>query len=413
MTHKVQPLAEPFSLPCGQVLANRLVKSAMSETLGTLDNRVTPSLVSLYRTWGQSGCALLVTGNVMVDRNAISEPGNVCIEDERDMALLKEWAQAGQHAGNKIWVQLNHPGRQSPKGLNKENIAPSAVPFSKALSAYFNAPRAATETEILDIIERFAKAAAIVKAAGFDGVQIHAAHGYLASQFLSPLTNQRQDQWGGSSENRRRFVLALYRAIRSAVGTDFAVGIKLNSADFQKGGFSEEESSALIAALEAEGIDMVEISGGTYEAPAMSGIKQKESTRAREAYFLQFAERIRHSAKTPLLVTGGFRTLTGMNAALSGGSLDLVGLARGLAVEPDLGRRLLAGSDPLYPVKPITTGIKMLDRTALMEIVWYARQLRRIAHGRDPKPNESGLWSFVANITRSSLGTWRTRRLRA
>lgn len=413
MSSAASSLADSFTLPCGQILPNRLVKSAMSETLGTLDNRVTQDLVNLYQTWGQSGCGLLMTGNVMVDRRAISEPGNVCIEDSRDLALLKSWVQGAQQAGSKIWVQLNHPGRQSPKGLNKENLAPSAVPFSKALSAYFNAPRAATEAEILDIIARFAKAATVVKEAGFDGVQIHAAHGYLASQFLSPLTNQRQDQWGGSPEHRRRFVLELYRAIRQAVGADFAVGIKLNSADFQKGGFSEEESSALIALLEAEGIDMVEISGGTYEAPAMSGLKQKESTRQREAYFLQFAERIRQNSRAPLLVTGGFRSLAGMNQALASGALDFIGLARALAVEPDLGRRLLAGSDPLYPVKPITTGIKALDRTALMEIVWYARQLRRIARGHDPKLHEPALWSFVANVARTGLGTWRTRRLRA
>jgi 2,4-dienoyl-CoA reductase-like NADH-dependent reductase (Old Yellow Enzyme family) len=198
------------------------------------------------------------------------------------------------------------------------------------------------------------------------------------------------------------------------VGADFPLGIKLNSADFQRGGFTEEESLEVIRALEAEGIDLIELSGGTYEAPAMSD-KQRhsDSTLKREAYFLEFAEKVRAVVKVPLMVTGGFRSLAGMAAALQGGAMDVVGIARGLAIEPDMSRRLLSGQEPRYSVQPIRTGIGMIDRMALMEVVWYSRQLRRLARGRAAKPNESGLWAFLANLVSNGVDTWKTRRLRA
>lgn len=407
-------LQQALTLPNGSRLKNRLAKSAMSEALGTTDNHATEALVRLYGRWAEGGIGLLITGNAMIDRRALGEPNNVAIEDDSDMPLLQRWAAAGQADGTQLWVQLNHPGRQSPKGLNAENVSPSAVPFSPALQAFFAPPRALTEDEIVALIQRFARSAGIVKRAGFSGVQIHAAHGYLVSQFLSPLTNQRSDQWGGSAENRRRFVLEVYRAMRAEVGPTFPIGIKLNSADFQQGGFSEDESMAVIQALHEEGIDLVELSGGTYEAPAMSDQKRhRASTLAREAYFLEFAEKVRAAVPVPLMVTGGFRSLGGMATALSSGAMDLIGLARGLAIEPDLPQRLLAGQEPQYAVRPISTGIKAIDRMALMEVVWYSRQLRRMAKGQAPKPNESGLWSFCANLLHNGVGTWKTRRLRA
>ncbi|MDO9321467.1 MAG: NADH:flavin oxidoreductase/NADH oxidase family protein [Pseudomonas sp.] len=407
-------LQQPLSLPNGSQLKNRLAKSAMSEALGTTDNHPTEALVRLYGRWAAGGSGLLITGNAMIDRRALGEPNNVVIEDDADLPLLRRWAEAGQATGAQIWVQLNHPGRQSPKGLNAENVAPSAVPFNQALQPFFAAPRALTEAEIVELIQRFARSAGVVKRAGFSGVQIHGAHGYLVSQFLSPLTNQRDDQWGGSAENRRRFVLEVFKAIRAEVGADFPIGIKLNSADFQRGGFTEEESLDVIVALQAAGIDLVELSGGTYEAPAMSDSgKHKASSLEREAYFLEFAEKIRATVKVPLMVTGGFRSVGGMNAALESGALDLVGIARGMAIEPDLPLRLLAGKEPEHAVRPIRTGIKAIDRMALMEVVWYSRQLRRLAKGQATKPNESGLWSFCANLVHNGLGTWKTRRLRA
>ncbi len=409
-------LNQPLRLPNGSVLRNRLAKAAMSETLASYDNRPTPELVELYRRWAASGIALLVTGNVMIDRRALGEPGNVAIEDETDLPMLQQWARAATDRGAAIWAQLNHPGKQSPKGLNHENIAPSAIPFGEDLAAFFETPREATTAEIEDIIQRFGRSAEISKKAGFSGVQIHGAHGYLVNQFLSPHHNRRTDEWGGSIENRRRFVLAVYAEIRNRVGRDFPVGIKLNSADFQHGGFSEEEAMETVIALAEAGVDLIEISGGTYEAPAMSGVvttPQKPSTATREAYFLEFAEKVRGLVTTPLMVTGGFRTAAGIDAALRSGALDVIGLARLLAIDPDAPAALLRGQDSPQRVRPILTGIRKIDRMGIMEISWYGQQLKRIATGRNPRPNESALFAFLRAVASSGWGTFRTRRLRA
>lgn len=412
-----QVLAQSFTLPNGTVVKNRIVKSAMSESLGTYDNHMTPALVRLYERWVDGGTGLLITGNVMIDRRALGEPGNVVLEDDRDMALLKAWARAGTRNGTQLWMQLNHPGKQVPMSLNREAVSPSALPFENPeLARFFPKPRALTEAEILDLIQRFGRSAELAKEAGFTGVQIHGAHGYLVSQFLSGRHNVRSDQWGGNPENRRRFVLEVYQEMRRRCGPDFAIGIKLNSADFQKGGFSEAESLDVIRALSAAGIDQIEISGGTYEAPAMAGKRQapvKESTRRREAYFLEFAEKARAAVPTPLVVTGGFRSLAGMAEAITGGAVDFVGLARGVAIEPDLPRRLLAGKEPRHQVRPIRTGIRQVDDMGMMEVMWYSRQLHRMGRGLAPRPDESGLWSFLASVAGSGWGTFRTRRLRA
>ncbi len=389
-------LAQPLTLPNGAVIKNRLFKSAMSETLGTPEGAATPELARLYQAWADGGIGLCVTGNVMIDRGALGEPGNVVIEDPQHLAALKAWARAATRNGTQCWVQLNHPGRQAPRGLNRETVAPSAVPFREEMQA-FATPRELTRAEVRALINRFGKAARIVKKAGFSGVQIHGAHGYLVSQFLSPQSNQRTDDWGGTPEKRRRFVLAVYQAMRKAVGPDFPIGIKLNSADFQRGGFTEEESLDTIRALAGAGIDLIEISGGTYEAPAMTGVKTsrepvKASTRAREAYFLAFAEKARAAVDTPLVVTGGFRTAGAMAQAIESGAVDMVGLARILAIEPDAPLRLLAGQPTAHQVKPITTGLRVIDRLGLLEISWYTGQLRRIGRGEAPRPDESGLW---------------------
>lgn len=420
MTQSLSPaqvLAQPFTLPNGAVIKNRLVKSAMSESLGSYDNHVTPELVRLYERWAEGGTGLLITGNVMVDRNALGEPGNVVVEDERDLELLKAWARAGTRNGTQLWMQINHPGKQVMRALNKTAVAPSAIPFeTPELRRMFVTPRELSDADIRDLVQRFGRTAEIAKKAGFSGVQIHGAHGYLVSQFLSGRHNQRSDQWGGNPENRRRFVLEVYREMRRRCGPDFPIGIKLNSADFQKGGFTEEESLDVMRALAEAGIDQIEISGGTYEAPAMAGKKQqpvKESTRRREAYFLEFAEKARAAVKTPLVVTGGFRSLAGMSESIQSGAIDFVGLARGLAIEPDLPNRLLAGKEPRYQVQPISTGIKLVDRMAMMEVMWYSRQLHRIGKGRNPRPHESGLWSLLATLAENGWGTLQTRRMRA
>ncbi len=415
-------LAQPLTLPNGSKIKNRLVKSAMSEALGTREGASTPELNRLYAAWAEGGIGLCVTGNVMIDMNARGEPGNVVIQDKTHLVALKAWAQSATRNGAQCWVQLNHPGKQAPKGLNRETVAPSAVPFRDDMKAFFATPRALTDVEVRGLVQQFGTSAAIVKQAGFSGVQIHGAHGYLVSQFLSPHANVRTDAWGGSPEKRRQFVLEVYRAIRAAVGPKFPVGIKLNSADFQRGGFTEEESLDTIRALADAGIDLIEISGGTYEAPAMTGLKQgkatdkvlgkkqvKESTRLREAYFLEFAEKARAAVPTPLVVTGGFRTAPGMAQAIESGAVDMVGLARILAVEPDVPNKLLAGQAPEQTVKPITTGIKAIDKLGLLEVSWYTGQLKRIGRGEPTKPNESGLWVFAKQAWHMAMAGKKSR----
>ena len=386
------------AIDIGQVhFKNKMIKGAMSEALANHAGQPNHLHLGLYEAWAKGGLGCAITGNVMVDFRAKNEPGVVVIETERDLEPLKQWAAIGKKYGMVQLVQLSHPGRQCPKGLNKETVAPSAVPFSPALAMSFGTPRALREDEILDIIQRFATSAAICEKAGFEGVQLHGAHGYLISQFLSPLTNKRQDQWGGSAENRMRFLLEIYKAVRAATSEQFIISVKLNSADFQRGGISEEDVIATFEAIDAAGIDLIEISGGSYEAPAMAGVKQekrKASTIAREAYFLEFAEKIREQVQCKLMVTGGFRTVAGMNAALESGACDFIGMARPFAVEPDVTNRLIAGQDVRYAVDKIKTGISMIDKMAIMEVIWYAAQFKDIAEGKQPNPKLSPLKVF-------------------
>ncbi|MBV1881787.1 MAG: NADH:flavin oxidoreductase/NADH oxidase family protein [Pseudomonadales bacterium] len=409
-------IQKPFALRNGTIIKNRLIKSAMSEALGTIDNIPTPKLATLYRQWANGGIGLNITGNVMVDARALGEPGNVVLENDKHMSILKQWAHAGTANNTHLWMQINHPGKQVPKGLNRGSVAPSAIGFGPDMARFFEIPRALTETEILDIIQRFATTSAIAKQAGFTGVQIHGAHGYLVSQFLSPNHNKRTDQWGGTLNNRMRFVREVYKSIRANVGEDFPVSIKLNSADFQKGGFTEEESIEVIRTLTDDGMDLIEISGGTYESPVMANVKQ--STYDREAYFLKFAETIRQEKtpaghNIPLAVTGGFRTTTGMADALALDNLDMIGIARPLVVDPNYPKKILAGQAKSNPIQARSTGIKFIDNLGLMEVAWYTRQLHRMGQGKAPKPNEGTLGSLVKVLLTSSFKTFKTRRLRA
>lgn len=398
-------LFQPLSLPCGTVIRNRFLKSAMSEGLGDRRHHPSPLLPVLYRTWAAGGTGLLITGNVMIRRDALGEPRNVVLDASSDLEPFRAWAAAGTAGGTQLWMQLNHPGKQSPRMLSREPVAPSAIPLGGDLKPFFAPPRALTEAEILDLVAGFAASARLAQQAGFTGVQIHGAHGYLVSQFLSPRHNQREDSWGGSPERRMRFPLEVYRAIRQAVGPAFPVGIKLNSADFQRGGFTEAESLDVVRALDREGIDLIEISGGTYENPVvMSGDTRRESTRQREAYFLFFAEQVKRLATCPVAVTGGFRSAAAMAEALAAGATDLIGLARPLAVRPDLPAQIRSGLQDPCALPRIRTGIRALDeRASLFDIMWYAQQLRRMGQGKQPRQSDAGLLALLGIMARSGL----------
>jgi len=398
-------LSQPLALPCGALLPNRLCKAAMTEGLADAWLRATPRLAALYRAWSEGGAGLLVTGNVQVDRNVLERPGNVAIDvtdpattSREARARLAEWARAGTVAGNHLWMQVSHAGRQSPRYVTSEPLAPSAVRLD--ILGNYARPRALTGAEILDLIGRFASVAAIARDCGFTGVQVHGAHGYLVSSFLSPVTNRRTDDWGGSLENRARFLLETLRAVRKAVGADFPVGLKLNSDDFRQGGFSNEECVQVVRWLNDESVDLLELSGGTYEQPRLLGFEGKPdsvvpvraSTRRREAYFAAYAERIREVAAMPLMITGGFRTREGMDSALADGDCDVIGLGRPLCTEPDLPRRLLSGETDsaeawedrlrfaargwLSPASPLLPA-RVLN--VLASQGWYYQQIFRIA----------------------------------
>ncbi|HEU0034607.1 MAG TPA: NADH:flavin oxidoreductase/NADH oxidase family protein [Kofleriaceae bacterium] len=389
-------LGSPLTLRSGSVLPNRIAKAAMSEVLADLDTHApTDALVRLYERWGKSGAGLLITGHVIVDRSGLGEPGNVVVEDDRHLAMLRRWAEAGQAHGARMFMQLNHAGRQAPKNTTRQPVAPSAIALGKRLGRLFAPPRALSEPEIELLIQRFAKAAAVAKAAGFAGVELHGAHGYLISQFLSPRANQRDDAWGGDAARRRHFLLEIVRAVRRAVGPAFPIAVKLNSADFQRGGFTIEEAMDVARALETAGIDLLEVSGGNYESPAMAGsgelpAQQRQSSREREAYFLEYARQIRGVTALPLMLTGGMRSRAVMDDVLASGAVDVIGIARPLTYVPDLPRRLLDGTLDAAPPVRIRSRIKLLDDA--LQVMWFAAQIHELAAGREP------------NLR---LGTWR------
>ena len=378
-------LNKEILLPNGVKIINRIAKSAMSENLSNKENQPTSTLINVYKKWALSGAGLLITGNIMIDSSAVGEPRNVIVENRDNFELLKEWANTVKNTETHLWAQINHPGRQAMEQINSVLKAPSAVPlkYGGRKKASTKIPLALEEDEILKIIASFAETSLILKETGFTGVQIHGAHGYLVSQFLSPDSNIRKDKWGGTLQNRARFVVEVYRAIRKKVGPNFPIGIKLNSTDFQKGGFSEEESMQVVKILSKEGIDLIEISGGTYEVPAMMGKKLK-STKKREAYFLEYIKKARKITETPLLLTGGFRTSKIMEAAVASNDVDIVGIARPFAVFPNLVNDLLAKKQFNFATDIQKTGVKGIDGS--MNIIWYEAQIKRLGMGKTPNP---------------------------
>lgn len=386
-------LAQPLKLPNGVVLKNRIGKAPLTEGLADEMNRATARHVSLYRRWAEGGAAVVVTGNVQVDRRYLERPGNVVIDGNGGMDALRAYAKAGTANGTQLWMQISHPGRQTPRRVCDHPVAPSAVPLALPASA-FAPPRAMTAEEVADVPRRFAHTAAVAREAGFTGVQIHAAHGYLLSQFLTPLVNKREDRWGGELAARASVLLEVVRAVRAATAPGFCISVKLNSSDFQQGGFSNEDCLQVVKWLGEASVDLIEISGGNYEKPAMMGSGAKESTVRREAYFLEYAQLIKQAAPVPIMLTGGFRSKAAMEAALGEGACDVIGLGRPMCVDTDLPNRLLAGEtnsaeayeDQIVPAKA--------------GLGWFCLQLIAHGDGRDPDRTLSGddaIKGYVAN----------------
>lgn len=393
-------LRSPLKLPCGLNLPNRLAKAAMTERLSKGDHMPNELHLALYRQWA-SQAGLLISGNIMVDRRSLESAGNVVVEDETALPPLLAWTHAARNEGAVFFAQISHSGRQTSRFVNAHPVSASNVPLSDRL--LYARPRPLSEAELHDVVERFARTAMTCIRGGFDGVQIHAAHGYLISQFLSPLTNLRTDRWGGSIENRSRLLLSIVRATREAVGKKVPVAVKLNSADFQKGGFSEEESLAVIAMLEAERIDLLEISGGNYESPRFLLQPVRESTRRREAYFLDFAEKVRRSSRLPLMITGGFRTRKIAEEALASKAVDVIGMARPFLVAADAGQQFLheppTSSRTIQAHSPRGFGRRL---SLIAEGGFWDLQIHRLARNMPPDLS-AGVFRSAAHILKKEL----------
>lgn len=351
-------LEQPLTLPCGAVVRNRMCKAAMTEGLAHPDGTASEELERLYGIWSDGGSGILLSGNIQVDGDHLERPGNVIVDSklsEEAFSALQRMAAAGIRNGNHLWAQISHAGRQTQKIVNPAPKAPSAVRL-RLPQSQFGEPVALTAEEIESVIERFVGCALTCKEAGFTGVQFHSAHGYLLSQFLSPLTNHREDEWGGTLENRARALIAIVTKAREVLGANFPISVKLNSADFQKGGFDFDDSLTVAKWLADAGVDLLEISGGTYEQPRLlnlDGVEPIEeqslarSTLAREAYFVDFAKAMREELSMPIMVTGGLRRREVMNHVLETGGADMIGLGRPLCVDADGPNRLLNGEDEL------------------------------------------------------------------
>ncbi len=384
---------EKLVLPNGSHIPNRIAKAAMEENMADLNHAPSEELMRLYQAWADGGVGLIITGNVMVDRRAMTGPGGVVLEDEKYLDTFKRWAQIGGSKGAQVLLQINHPGRQMQANLGQETWAPSAVALDLGkMSDRFNTPIEMTQDMINEVIQRFANTARLGEKAGFTGVEIHAAHGYLLSQFLSPLSNKRQDQWGGSLENRARILIEIVKAVRAVVSDRFTVAVKLNSADFQRGGFSAEDAQQVVMMLNELAVDLVELSGGSYEAPAMQGQSRDGRTLAREAYFLEFAQEIRKVAKMPVMVTGGIRRKQVAEQVIESG-VDMVGIATALAIDPNLPNEWKQGQNTAPELKAITWENKTLASLANMATVKF--QLRKLSLGKSTNPKVSPLWALI------------------
>ncbi|KAJ5815196.1 hypothetical protein N7474_006973 [Penicillium riverlandense] len=409
------PLADPVKLPCGLVFPNRLSKAAMAELMAKT-NHPNPKLLAAYENWAEGGWGSILTGNVQVDVNHMGSPFDAALHSEytgNDEALLSEWkkyADACQKHGTPALLQICHPGRQSfrvagRRGIFGSTLAPSVVPMNigdgwlmRTLAAItWSQPREMTRADIERVIRQFVDTARLAADAGFAGVELHGAHGYLLDQFLNAKTNIRTDEYGGTPAKRARFVLEILSEIRKVVPPKFCVGIKLNSADQSSAAF--EDVMTQIKLLVEAGIDFMEISGGTYEDTRMMGYTSQstpqapksERTAAREAYFLEFAKAVRQRhPKLILMLTGGFRSRAGAEAAIKDNACDLIGIARPAAVDPRWPLKLLDESIPhdkmqlLLNKAPVPFFARWLPSFLVgagAESTYYANQIQRFARG--------------------------------
>ncbi|HMJ73998.1 MAG TPA: NADH:flavin oxidoreductase/NADH oxidase family protein [Solirubrobacterales bacterium] len=400
-------LFSQLELRSGGKLRNRIAKAAMEEGMASGSQLPDERLVSLYSRWGAGGAGLLITGNVMVHAEALTGPGGVVLDSRAALEPFERWAEAGKAGGAMMWMQISHPGRQVPARMPGVVWGPSAVAVELGKhSKRFDRPVAMTDEQLDATVKRFATTAGLAERAGFDGAEVHAAHGYLISQFLSPLVNRRSDEWGGRLENRARLLLDVVRAIRAVVSPSFGVAVKLNSADFQRGGFDADDARRVITMLEPLGVDLVELSGGSYESPAMTGRPTDGRTAAREAYFLGLAAELAKTSPLPLMLTGGIARREIAEAVLASG-VAMIGMGTAIAATPDLPNRWRSGLDASVRLGPVIWSDKTLASAASMALVRH--QMRRITRGKDPAGKTHPLHALVCDrrAQRRALGRYR------
>ena len=333
MSDDASPQFQPLELPCGVILQNRLAKAAMSDSLGDGVGNPTETQMRLYERWAEGGIGLSIIGEVQGDPNFAEKPGNLVLTEDAKLDLFRTLARRGACGETQIWLQLGHAGAMTyaPTGTPK---GPSAIDIPELKSD------ALSVTEIRELPQRFAETARLGRNLGFGGVEIHAAHGFLLSQFLSPLFNRRHDAYGGSIQNRMRLLMEVIEAVRGAVGPFFPVGVKLNATDQLEGGLVPKEALEVVAALNEMSVDLIDISGGTYFPVAASA----SDTTVTGAYFVHFARAARDRTQVPLMVTGGFKTRAEAIEAITAGSADVIGLARSLVLDPSLPHRWRSGA---------------------------------------------------------------------
>ena len=400
-----QILFTPLTLPCGKVLPNRIVKAAMEENMSGANLLPDHNLFSLYRYWAHGGLGAIITGNVMVDKHAMTGPGGVVLDENSPLAPFAEWARVMRSCGSLAIMQINHPGRQVFKSVNDYALAPSAVNLQLGrYSKQFAQARAASCDQIYTIIRQFVTTAARAKEAGFDGVQIHAAHGYLLSQFLSPRVNQRNDQWGGRLANRARLLINIVSEVKAKCGNDFALWVKLNASDFQRDGMPPEEAREVVAHLNKLGVDAVEVSGGSYESPAMQGRTGDDAPLSKEAYFADFAAQIAAIADMPVMTTGGISRLPVATSIIESGC-SMVGMASALATTPDLAKKWQ--ENPEYRGVILRCNRKDKTLASLISMSMVRRQLRRLGNDLSTLRNPSELWSLLLDAAHRAKMTRR------
>jgi 2,4-dienoyl-CoA reductase-like NADH-dependent reductase (Old Yellow Enzyme family) len=392
----------------GLSLDNRIVKAAMEENMANELQQPDNDIFNLYSSWAKGEMGAIITGNVMIDAQAMTGPGGIVLDENSDLAPFVEWSKQAKQANVKIIMQINHPGRQTYKNMGGKTLAPSSIALDLGKhSSMFTEPKEMTEADIQDVISRFTTTAKRAEDAGFDGVQIHAAHGYLLSQFLSPLVNMRKDKWGGEIVQRAKLLIEVVKSVKERVAPTFSISVKLNSSDFQKGGFDVNDAMFVVQQLEELQIDFVELSGGSYEAPAMQGRHADERTLEREAYFLEFAKTIAAKTTLQIMTTGGVRRLPVANQIINE-QIDLVGIASAMAYQSDIAKIWKTNPEFVGFIPNVTWKNKTIAALATMALV--RRQLQRLGKGKNVKRNASPLFSLISDRIRLSRLTKRYRK---